>query len=153
MVIVSQDHFLYRGKIEKIIPFHRTSLQDSGIIRENLCLGLNRSVSDIELHEVCEVVAIYEFIHSLPEGSLLSSWTSTIAHLLQVLASHVVTMKMSPFLEVSVSVLSLRALLCGSRRSSCSTRQLSLFTSRANDYSQRLCCVFRRMWPLWLLPM
>ncbi len=73
MVIVSQDHFLYRGKIEKIIPFHRTSLQDSGIIRENLCLGLNRSVSDIELHEVCEVVAIYEFIHSLPEGSLLSS--------------------------------------------------------------------------------
>ena len=145
MAIVPQDHFLYRGKTEKIIPFHRTSLQDPGTIRENLCLGLNRSVSDTELQEACEVAAIYGFIHSLPEGSLLWSWTSTIAHLLQVLAPHVVAMEVSPFLEASGNVLSLRARLCGSLRSYCLTRQLPLLTSRANGCSRRLCCFFRRM--------
>lgn len=51
MAIVPQDHFLYRGTI-----------------RENLCLGLNRSVSDTELQEACGVAAIGEFIQSLPEG-------------------------------------------------------------------------------------
>lgn len=80
MAVVPQDHFLYRGKTERRIRLHRTSLQDPGTIRENLCLGLKRSVSDTELQEACELAAIYEFIHSLPEGSLLWAWNSIVAH-------------------------------------------------------------------------
>jgi ABC-type multidrug transport system fused ATPase/permease subunit len=51
MALVPQEHFLYRGTI-----------------RDNLCLGLARSVTDAELKEACKAAAIYDFVASLPDG-------------------------------------------------------------------------------------
>ena len=144
MAIVPQDHFLYRGKTGTCS--HISSLQDPGTIRDNLCLGLDRSVSDTELQEACELAAISEFIQSLPDGRVLCFPSSTIAHVfLQGLEPHVVAAAVSPFPEASGSVSSSHALLCGSRRSSCSTRQRPLLMSRAKGCSRRVYWVFRRM--------
>jgi ABC-type multidrug transport system fused ATPase/permease subunit len=67
MALVPQDHFLYRGKSLQYSPLHNT-ITSPGTIRENLCLGVKRSILDAELQEACKAAAIHDFILSLPEG-------------------------------------------------------------------------------------